>query len=228
MKKIKGGFLIVFEGIDGAGKTTQVELLKQKLKALGFDVVAFKEPTNSKHSTIFKNMALHDNLYFRDPQKESNFFIEDRKIDVKKNITPSLKKGKIVVMDRYYYSNMAYQGALGLNPEIIKEENEKIAPIPDVVFILDISPEIGIRRIIEKRGGKTNNYERDDYLKKVRSIFSNMTEYTNVKLINGDSNRTAKDVEDDIFNEVEKTLDLRLCQYKSKNYDANIQIPIVT
>lgn len=222
MKKISGGFLIAIEGIDGAGKTTQVIQLKQRLEVLGFDIVTFKEPTNLKYSKIFRNMAMHNNVHFRDPEKESNLFIEDRKIDVKKNIKPNLKKGKIVIMDRYYYSNMAYQGALGLDPEIIKEKNEKIAPIPNVAFILDVSPEVGINRIINKRGDKINNYERKSYLKKVRTYFKNMTKYPNVELIDGNSKRTIKEVADDIFNVVEKILGLQFNEDKIKNNEISI------
>lgn len=202
VKKIKGGFLIAIEGIDGAGKTTQVKELKKQLELKGFEVASFKEPTNSKFGNIIRNIAMHNNEHLngRSPEKENEFFIEDRKIDVKKNIKPSLNKGKIVIMDRYFYSNMAYQSVLGLDIDKIKKQNEEIAPIPDVFFILDITPQLGISRITFKRGETTNTFEKSEYLEKVRDIFNSMADYPNVKIIEGDCNRKVQDITTEILN----------------------------
>lgn len=210
MVKISGGFLIAIEGIDGAGKTTQVNELKKRLENFGFKTVVLKEPTQSEFGEIIKKMTLHNIDHFRNPIKESKWFIEDRKIDVKKNIKPNLDKGNVVIMDRYYYSNMAYQGVLGLDSEIIKEENEKIAPIPNIVIILDVSPKVGIERIIHKREEKTNNYEKLDYLTKVREKFIDMLKYPNVKLVNGDGNMDKEEITEDILKEIKKALNGRI------------------
>lgn len=206
MVKIKGGYLIAIEGIDGAGKTTQSRELKKRLDTLGYNVVLLKEPTNSKYGAQIRNISIHNNEHFRNPERECNLFIEDRKIDVKKNILPNLEKGNIVIMDRYYYSNMAYQGVLGLEPEDIKRKNERIAPIPQLVFILDILHDIGVDRIINKRNEKTNSYEKLDYLKRVREYFLAMSKYPNVIIIEGDGRKNIRDVTDEILAEIKNRL----------------------
>jgi len=206
MIKVKGGYLIAIEGIDGVGKTTQSGELKKRLETLGYRVVLLKEPTNSEYGRQIRNISLHNNEHFRNPERECKLFIEDRKIDVKKNILPNLENGNIVIMDRYYYSNMAYQGVLGLVPEDIKQKNERIAPIPQIVFIMDILPSIGVDRIINKRKEKTNSYERIDYLEKVREYFLNMRKYPNVRIIEGDGSRSIQEVTDEMFSEIKKGL----------------------
>ncbi len=200
LKKIKEGLLIAIEGIDGAGKSTHVKKLKEMLEASGFSAVALKEPTDSKFGRIIRDIAADKGSSIkRDPKKENYCFIEDRKIDVEKNILPNLKQGSIVVMDRYFYSNIAYQGALGLDPKEIKRENEKIAPIPDIVFILDIAPKAGINRIVYKRGDKTDVFEEKDYLEKVRNLFLEMKSYPNVRIIDAGSSRKIEEITDEIF-----------------------------
>jgi len=160
--------LIAIEGIDGSGKTSLAKFLEKKLKKLGFDAILFKEPTKSKYG---RKIMESDNL---SPEEELELFILDRKYDVENNILPALREGKIVLMDRYYYSTMAYQGALGLDVEEIRRRNEEIAPEPDLVIFLDIDPEKAISRIT--RRGKADRFENTDYLKKVREIFLSLND----------------------------------------------------
>jgi len=158
--------LIAIEGIDGSGKTTIAKFLEEELKKLGYSVVLLKEPTDSEWGRRIRESY---NSRLR-PEEELELFLKDREYDVRENIVPSLKQGKIVIMDRYYFSTIAYQGALGFNPEELREMNEKIALKPDLVFILDIPPEKAILRV-KKRGDKPNDFERIEYLRKVREIF---------------------------------------------------------
>ena len=104
------------------------------------------------------------------PEEELSWFINDRKEDVEKNIRPALAENKIVLMDRYYYSTAAYQGALGFDPQKICRDNEAFAPKPDRVLIFTAPPEECLQRI-EKSRGSTTEFERLDYLVKVQSIF---------------------------------------------------------
>ncbi len=158
--------LIAIEGIDGSGKTTVAKFLKNELEKLSYSVVLLKEPTDSKWGKKIRESFISR----LKPEEELELFLKDREYDVKENIIPALKNGKIVVMDRYYLSTIAYQGALGFNPVELKEMNEKIAPKPDLAFVLDIPPEKAIQRV-EGRGDKPNDFERLEYLKKVREIF---------------------------------------------------------
>jgi len=158
--------LVAIEGIDGSGKTTLANFLKDELEKLGYKAALFKEPTDSKWGKMLKK-SYSARLK---PEVELELFLKDRAHDVEENIIPALKEGKIVIMDRYYISTIAYQGALGFDLVDLKEMNEKIAPKPDLVFILDISPEKAVFRVRE-RGDKPNDFEKFEYLKKVREIF---------------------------------------------------------
>jgi len=161
--------LIAIEGIDGCGKSTIAKYLKEELERRGFDVVLLKEPTNSRWGRKIQE-SMEKRL---PPEEELRLFLLDRKYDVERNILPALKEGKIVIMDRYYYSNIAYQGARGINPEKIRKMNEEIAPKPDLVILLDAPPELCIERI-KMRETLPNEFEKLDYLKKVREIFRSL------------------------------------------------------
>jgi dTMP kinase len=165
---LEKGILIVFEGIDGAGKSTQAEILMKTLLAKGLDVVYFREPTKSRWGRKIRKKALHpDSLT---PEEELDLFLRDRKENVEKNLKPALEKKKIVVLDRYYYSTIAYQGAKGIEKKRIRQMNEEFVVKPDLVFIFDIDPQKGLKRI-ENRKKKDMLFEQEEYLVKVRKIF---------------------------------------------------------
>ena len=172
---LKKGFLIVFEGIDGAGKTTQARMLYDKLKKRGTCVVLSKEPTDSIYGQQIRKLAAGDRQY-TSPEDEYRLFINDRRIHVENLIKPYLEKNYIVILDRYYFSTITYQGALGLDPWKIKVENEAFAPIPEFVFLLEIPPRLGIRRIEKSRGEVPNAFEKEDYLTQVEKIFNQLDE----------------------------------------------------
>ena len=181
--KLKNGVLIAIEGIDGAGKTTQTNFLRKTLIAEGYDAISFKEPTDGQWGMKIKDIAMNGRENVT-PEEELNYFICDRKEDVTNNINPALKDKKIVIMDRYYYSNMAYQGALGVDVEYIQKENETQFSIPNVVIILDVAPKIGISRIQKLRKEKLNKFEEEKYLANVRNIFYKMDQ-DNIQIIDG-------------------------------------------
>ncbi|MBI5183082.1 MAG: dTMP kinase, partial [Nitrospinae bacterium] len=126
--------LIAIEGIDGVGKTTQSRLLEGYLKDKGYNVICMSEPTNGKWGRKIREMIKvgRDNT---SPEEELYLFTEDRKEDVYMNILPALEEKKIVIMDRYYISSIAYQGALGIDRKRIKEMNEEFAPVPHLTII---------------------------------------------------------------------------------------------
>lgn len=172
---LKKGLLIVFEGIDGAGKTTQAGLLYSHLKNRGFEVIQSKEPTDSIYGLKIRKLAQGERER-TSAVDEYQLFIEDRKIHVNNLIKPALDAKKIVILDRYYYSTIAYQGALGLDPKEIQEENEAFSPIPEIVFLLNVPPRVGIRRIQKGRNEKPNSFEHEDKLQDVSDVFSKLCE----------------------------------------------------
>ncbi len=167
--KLDRGYLVAFEGIDGTGKSTQCSMLAEALTARGLPVRKLAEPTHGVWGKKIRNI-LSEGRGNVTPEEELSWFINDRKEDVEKNIRPALDNNEIVLIDRYYYSTAAYQGALGLDPEEICRENEAFAPPPDLVFLFLVSPEQCLERIEKSREG-VSSFERIEYLEKVRAIF---------------------------------------------------------
>lgn len=209
---LKKGILIVFEGIDGSGKTTQAEILMKKLRAEEFDVVYFREPTRGKWGRKIRKKAIHpDSLT---PEEELDLFQKDRKENVKKNLKPALGKKKIVILDRYYYSTIAYQGAKGIDKERIRHMNEEFVVKPDLVFILDIDSQKGLKRI-ENRKKKFRLFEQEEYLVKVRKVFQSFKgEY----FIHIDAQKPV----DEISKEIEETVRGRTVRGRFLNLDTKV------
>jgi len=166
--RLRKGLLIVLEGIDGAGKSTQAGRLLGKLRALGCEAVSFREPTRGKWGRAIKKLARTAGSLT--PEEELDLFIKDRRENVRKNIKPALSEKKVVILDRYYFSTIAYQGAKGIDPDRIRLLNERFAVKPDLVFILDIEAGRGLGRI-RNRKRKDLLFERERYLGRVRKIF---------------------------------------------------------
>jgi len=165
---MKKGRLIVFEGIDGAGKSTQARMLVRKLRARGCGVVSLREPTRGRFGRELRAKAKTAGSLT--PEEELALFMKDRRENVAGHIRPALREGKTVVLDRYYFSTIAYQGAKGLDPEKIRAANERFAPKPDLVFILDLGPAAGLSRIAGRKS-RDLLFEREGYLRRVRRLF---------------------------------------------------------
>ena len=131
------GKLIALEGLDGVGKTTQARLLAHNLTHLGLPVILTREPTNGYFGQKIRQIIIHGR-HDLTPAAELELFIADRREHVQEVIQPALAAGTIVITDRYYFSSMAYQGALGLDPWDIQRRHEDFAPQPDLVIILEL------------------------------------------------------------------------------------------
>lgn len=165
------GYLIIFEGTDGTGKSTQLELLAEALRAQHHQVVATREPTTGPFGMKIRELYVNRERFT--PEEELELFIADRKEHVADCILPALQKGQIVLCDRYYLSTAAYQGAIGFDPEEIIIRNS-FAPAPDLAFIFSAPPEISMHRITQSRGDQPNDFEKLDSLRKVAAIFAGM------------------------------------------------------
>jgi dTMP kinase len=164
---IPGGFLVAIEGIDGSGKTTQAGLLAKFCSENRLAHLVSKEPTKGKYGRQIRESATRGRLSV---EEELEILRKDRAEHVENVIAPALLAGKIVILDRYYFSTAAYQGAHGADAELILAANERFAPQPDLLIVLDVSPQIGIGRI-KNRGDEPNKFENVASLEQARAIF---------------------------------------------------------
>lgn len=179
---------VVFEGIDGAGKSTQIGLLAEELRRRGVEPVLSREPTDGPWGRKLRESATKGRMSAAD---ELECFIRDRTEHVAGVIEPALKAGRWVILDRYYYSTIAYQGVRGLDPVTLKAQMEALFPRPDRVFLLDMDPARAVGRIKESRGETPNEFEKRASLERIRKVFLEM-EAPEILVI--DAGRSAADV----------------------------------
>ncbi len=171
-KAPSSGFYLVFEGIDGSGKTTQVRLLVDFFVANGFEVVQTREPTDGHWGRLIRENFLRARSL--EPEEELELFIEDRREHLQQLVLPALRAGKIVIQDRYFFSTLAYQGALGVAPEVILKKHVDFAPLPHRIYFMQLSPEESRRRIEEFRHETPDDFERLESLKAADFLFSSL------------------------------------------------------
>ena len=186
------GVLVNLEGIDGCGKSTQSKLLLEKLEEEGEKVIILKEPTKRPHG-----QKLWDVLHGK--RKASNeeileLFVLDRKQHVEEKIQPALDDGTVVLMDRYYYSSMAYQVAGGIDVEEIREMHV-FAPRPDVVLIFDLPVSVALERV--KGHSFADEFEKDEHLEKVREAYLDLENDPLVRIV--DATGTPEEIFEDVW-----------------------------
>jgi dTMP kinase len=189
---------VVFEGIDGAGKTTQASRLVERLTREGYAVRRLVEPTNGPIGTEIRKRATEGPPMA--PEEELDLFLRDRRENVEKNLRPALARNEVVVQDRSFLSTVAYQGAraeLGKTREQLLKLHEGI-PKPDVIVLLDLDVDSGLARVSSR--GKRDAFEDRVYLGRVLENFRALTGAvggTNVRTI--DAARSAEAVERDVW-----------------------------
>ena len=161
----------MFEGIDGTGKSTHIRLLKEFLEARAVSVHTGFEPTRGEWGMRVRNAALSGVRL--SVEEEIDCLLRDRREHVERAIRPALERGEWVLLDRYYLSMMAYQGATGADVARIRELNEAFAPVPDMAFWLDIPVELSMRRIAE-RGQGADAFEKRSFQEAVARIYAEM------------------------------------------------------
>ena len=184
---MKKGLFIVIEGIDGSGKGTQSKLLCDWLNKQGFDSILTVEPTDGEIGKVLRR-GLEKGSF--KPASEALLFAADR-VEHMTFIGLEIEGGRNVVSDRYMQSSLAYQGAHGIDSEWIEGLN-RFARKPDLLIILDLDPKLALERV-SRRGGKTDYFEKIDFLTKVRRIYLDQTDGLVV-----DASKPVADVQDDI------------------------------
>ena len=184
--------LINLEGIDGCGKSTQSQLLMDEFEKNDEKTILLKEPTNGKYGRKLWEML--SGKIEATTEEILELFVMDRKEHVDQKINPALNEGKIVLMDRYYYSTMAYQAAAGIDVKRIRKDNE-FAPKPDIVLVFDLTADLAMKRV---RGHSVADvFEKEEHLEKVRKAYLNLKDDPLVRII--DATRTPEEIFDEVW-----------------------------
>lgn len=162
---------IVFEGIDGAGTSTQINLLKNRKEASKIDFSA--EPTSTETGKFLRQI-LEGSIKVH-PKTMAYLFAADRAEHIygKNGIEHSINNGKAVVIDRYLFSSLAYQG-VSCGKELPQMLNSQF-PLPEILFFFDIDPEKSLQRINTRETKEI--YETNEYLTKTRNQYLEVLEY---------------------------------------------------
>jgi dTMP kinase len=160
------GFFITFEGGEGAGKSTQIRLLADALRAEGHDVLITREPGGSPGAEAVRHVLLSGAAEPFGPGLEALLFAAARSDHVEQVIRPAVEQGRIVLCDRFMDSSRVYQGVTGnLDPDFMAalERITVNGMVPDLTIILDIDPEEGLRRASARResGEGADRFEKE-------------------------------------------------------------------
>lgn len=201
------GKFIVIEGLDGSGKSAQVELLVNFLESNpptggGKKVILTKEPTIDSEVGRKIKQILKGEIKIN-PLELQKLYVQDRKEHLENKIIPALKEGKFVVSSRYAFSTFAYGTCDGLDMDLLIKMNEHFL-LPDLTIIIDVSPESCVKRI-EGRGEPKELFEKKEKLAKVNEVYKKMSAmFENIIMVNGE--KAILEVFEDIKNEIEKIL----------------------
>jgi len=196
------GWFIVFEGVDGSGKSTQIDLLSMKLRDQGIDHVLEREPSDGSIGRFIRHYAEAGDRYLS-PESEAMLFTADR-FEHSKRISQMLDQGTTVICDRYYHSTLAYQGAAGVDITWL-HDLQKFALKPDLALLLDVDPERSLMRV---SGRTLTVFENRSYLMRVRDIYLGFANAGEMRLV--DTARPVDEVEAEVQRLVEGLMGLKL------------------
>lgn len=175
---LKKPLFVVFEGIDGSGKSTACAETERVLLERNEPCLRLAEPTKGVHGA--KIRSLLSQPLKPDPDVMLELFVKDREEDVACNIGPALNEGRIVLIDRYFYSNAAYQGASGIPYTRILKVNARYGfPVPDRVYLFDIDPAAALARVNSRNdqsGTESDAFEKEPFLRDVRELYLKMAD----------------------------------------------------
>ncbi len=206
MERERGGF-VTFEGIDGSGKSTQIQNISKRLKAQDLKIYTTFEPTDGHVGSLIRQML--SGTIAIDQRTIASLFAADRTdhlTNQKNGIKKKVDNGELVLCDRYYFSSYAYH-AQYIDMEWIIHTNSLNAEIlkPDLTIFIDVDPDVCIERIKQSRS-QFEMYEKIDVMKKVRAnyfkAFDKLKDQEKVVVVDGNTN--LQEVEEAILNEINK------------------------
>ncbi len=183
------GKLVAIDGIDQSGKRTQTRLLAQKIRAFGYQVSIWNFPDYK--TSVGRQVRTYLEGRERFDYHSIHLLYAANKWERASAIVRDMERGRIVIINRYTPSNLAYGMAHGLSPDWL-ESLEKQLPKPDLVFILDVSPQVSFKRKSERRDLHEENLS---YLRKVRGIYLQLARKYRWKVVDGEGDPRAVSLE---------------------------------
>jgi dTMP kinase len=188
---------VSLEGIDGSGKSTQAQLLADRLRAQGVDVVLTREPGGTGLGEAIRDLLLHGDDVA--PWAEAALYAASRAQHVDEVIRPALARGATIVCDRYLDSSVVYQGtARGLGPERVLDLNLTVVGglLPDVTFLLSLSP----RQARERMGRELDRIEREGagFMDTVAAAYSELANRFPARYVIVDAMRSPEAIAEEI------------------------------
>lgn len=205
------GRFITLEGGEGAGKSTQIQVVKDYLEARGIDVVVTREPGGTPVGQEIRNLLVSGDKDKWSPLSETLLILADRAAHLERVIRPALADGKYVVCDRFFDSTRAYQGiAGGLGLEVIHNLQQPVlgTTLPDVTLLLDIDPEKGLSRAQERGGDLRFESKTLAYHQTLRQAFLDFAKQEPERMVVIDADRDIEAVSTDIITVLGERLDV--------------------
>ena len=216
------GKFITLEGGEGAGKSTQAQMLAEHLQSIGLSVLTTREPGGSPGAEIIRHVLLAGAVKPLGAETEAVLFAAARQDHVKFAIEPALAAGKWVVCDRFADSTRVYQGVLGkVDARFIRGlERTSIGDLaPDLTLVLDLPVEEGMKRLASRRGkAQPDRFEAEgpEFHQQLRSAFLALARQEPERCVVIDANRSIKKIAKQIWSEVESKLDPATAQVSAK------------
>jgi dTMP kinase len=207
------GRFITFEGGEGTGKSTQAELLAQRLRSLGVSVVLTREPGGSPGAEVLRHVLLSGAAEPFGPEAEAVLFAAARADHIACTIRPALDKGRWVICDRFIDSTRVYQGAVGRVDKRIIKGLERVTVgdlVPDLTFVLDIDPATGLARAASRRGaGNADRFENQqvEFHARLRAAYRAIAEADPQRCVLIDADRPKEAIAEEIWSIVNRRLE---------------------
>jgi dTMP kinase len=212
--------LITLEGIEGSGKTTQIDYIAAYLQNSGLDYIITKEPGGTVLGAKIRSILLDPENVNIHPMTELLLYAADRVQHIKELITPMIEAGKVVICDRFHDSTTVYQGfTRGIDVTLIQRLNSLVLEglVPDITFVLDLDPEIGLQRAWRqiKNGSRSESETRFEneklqFHESVRNGYLELARQEPDRFVVVDASADPSNVWDQIFNQLEKCFKTQL------------------
>ena len=205
--KSKKGLFISFEGGEGVGKSTQIELLKTSLTKKNINVLSTREPGGTKEGELIRKFLVSGEISSWDSYSESLLFNALRREHINKIINPSLFKGDIVLCDRFIDSTIVYQGVGGaINQTLLLSLHKNFCYdlYPDITFFLSLDPKVGIDRTLSRNNKTENRFENMglSYHQKIQDGFKALSDKNNKRFFEINAELSVEKISNQIYEHV--------------------------